>query len=99
MMMSMPCPVRRFFSLELASLHFFLMVRLLKYICMQALSQDQLRALRDMTEKFDISSYIGVYDGDTLQSERTWLQNNARLVLQSRYFFFGLFWDSIPFIG
>lgn len=66
------------------------MVRLLKYIyiCMQALSQDQLRALRDMTEKFDISSYIGVYDGDTLQSERTWLQNNARLVLQSRFFFF-----------
>lgn len=48
--------------------------------CVQALSQDQLKALKHMTQGFDISSQIGIYDGDTLQGDRTWMRDNARLV-------------------
>lgn len=47
---------------------------------MQALSQDQLRALTHMTEGIDAGLCIGIYDGDTLQEDRTWLRDNARLV-------------------
>ncbi|OWM64696.1 hypothetical protein CDL15_Pgr010454 [Punica granatum] len=47
----------------------------------KALSQDQLRALKYMTNNFDVSSCIGIYDGDTLQEERAWLRDNARLEL------------------
>ena len=48
---------------------------------MQALAQDQLRALFDMTKGIDASLNIGIYDGDTSQKERTWLRDNARLVI------------------
>lgn len=48
---------------------------------MQALAQDQLRALLDMTKGFDASLNIGIYDGDTSQKDRTWLRDNARLVI------------------
>lgn len=47
---------------------------------MQALAQDQLRALLAIINGFDCSINIGVYDGDTSQKERTWLRDNARLV-------------------
>ena len=46
----------------------------------QALAQDQLRALLSMTENFE-NVNIGVYDGDTSQKERNQLRDNARLVL------------------
>lgn len=51
--------------------------------CLQALAQDQLRALKVMTEQYDASINIGVYDGDTSQKDRMWLRDNARLVFQS----------------
>lgn len=54
---------------------------------MQALAQDQLRALLSMTENFEHFD-IGVYDGDTSQEERIWLRDNARLVLQHFSFVF-----------
>ncbi|KAI4365849.1 hypothetical protein MLD38_021798 [Melastoma candidum] len=47
----------------------------------KALSQDQLKALKHMTEGFDISSQISIYDGDTLQGDRTWMRDNARLLI------------------
>lgn len=46
----------------------------------QALAQDQLRALQDMTKSLDINLIIGVYDGDTSQEDRVWIRDNARLV-------------------
>lgn len=49
---------------------------------MQALAQDQLRALLSITKEFNASLNIGVYDGDTSQVDRMWLRDNARLVLQ-----------------
>lgn len=48
---------------------------------MQALAQDQLRALLYMTKGFDVDLNIGIYDGDTSHSERTWLRSNSRLVI------------------
>lgn len=48
---------------------------------MQALAQDQLRALLDMTKRFDATLNIGIYDGDTSQKDRPWLRDNARLVI------------------
>ena len=48
---------------------------------MQALAQDQLRALLDMTKGIDASLNIGIYDVDISQKERTWLCDNARLVI------------------
>ncbi|KAF8005761.1 hypothetical protein BT93_K0135 [Corymbia citriodora subsp. variegata] len=47
----------------------------------KALSQDQLRALTHMTEGIDAGPCIGIYDGDTLQGDRTWLRDNARLLI------------------
>ncbi|XP_062159413.1 uncharacterized protein LOC133866791 isoform X4 [Alnus glutinosa] len=47
----------------------------------KALAQDQLRALLDMTKGFDASLNIGIYDGDTSQKDRTWLRDNARLLI------------------
>ncbi|XVE54657.1 hypothetical protein DITRI_Ditri03aG0099700 [Diplodiscus trichospermus] len=47
----------------------------------KALAQDQLRALLAMINGFDCSIDIGVYDGDTSQKERTWLRDNARLLI------------------
>ncbi|XP_030476883.2 uncharacterized protein LOC115693939 isoform X2 [Syzygium oleosum] len=47
----------------------------------KALSQDQLRALTHMTEGIDAGLCIGIYDGDTLQEDRTWLRDNARLLI------------------
>ncbi|KAM7471215.1 hypothetical protein LguiA_009398 [Lonicera macranthoides] len=47
----------------------------------KALAQDQLRALLAMTKGFDASLNIGVYDGDTSQQDRTWLRDNARLLI------------------
>lgn len=48
---------------------------------MQALAQDQLRSLLAMAKGFDSSLSIGIYDGDTSQTDRIWLRENARLVL------------------
>ncbi|OMO52842.1 hypothetical protein CCACVL1_29059 [Corchorus capsularis] len=47
----------------------------------KALAQDQLRALQSMVSELDCSINIGVYDGDTPQKERTWLRDNARLLI------------------
>ncbi|XP_028086741.1 uncharacterized protein LOC114287554 isoform X2 [Camellia sinensis] len=47
----------------------------------QALAQDQLRALLAMTKDFDTSLDIGIYDGDTSQTDRIWLRDNARLLI------------------
>ncbi|THG06423.1 hypothetical protein TEA_000713 [Camellia sinensis var. sinensis] len=46
-----------------------------------ALAQDQLRALLAMTKDFDTSLDIGIYDGDTSQTDRIWLRDNARLLI------------------
>lgn len=48
---------------------------------MQALAQDQLRALLYMTKAFDVDFNIGIYDGDTSQNERTSLRDYSRLVI------------------
>lgn len=50
-------------------------------LSIQALAQDQLRALLLMTKQFDVSLNVGVYDGDTSQGDRAWLRDNARLVI------------------
>ncbi|KAK6261775.1 hypothetical protein QUC31_007591 [Theobroma cacao] len=47
----------------------------------KALAQDQLRALLAIINGYDCSINIGVYDGDTSQKERTWLRDNARLLI------------------
>ncbi|XP_015572042.2 uncharacterized ATP-dependent helicase YprA isoform X1 [Ricinus communis] len=47
----------------------------------KALAQDQLRALLAMAKEFDTSINIGIYDGDTSQTERPWLRDNARLLI------------------
>lgn len=47
---------------------------------MQALAQDQFRALLAITHGLDDSINIGIYDGDTSQQDRVWLRDNARLV-------------------
>ncbi|KAM1398183.1 hypothetical protein ACFX2I_015663 [Malus domestica] len=47
----------------------------------KALAQDQLRSLLAMTKGFNCDLNIGVYDGDTPQEERTWLRQNARLLI------------------
>lgn len=49
-------------------------------LSMQALAQDQLRSLLNMTKEFSADLRIGVYDGDTSQMDRKWLRDNARLV-------------------
>ncbi|KAL7161138.1 hypothetical protein ACSBR2_041739 [Camellia fascicularis] len=48
---------------------------------LEALAQDQLRALLAMTKEFDTSLDIGIYDGDTSQTDRIWLRDNARLLI------------------
>lgn len=47
---------------------------------LQALAQDQLRALLNMTTSFEVDLSLGVYDGDTSQEDRIWIRDNARLV-------------------
>ncbi|RAL41651.1 hypothetical protein DM860_008833 [Cuscuta australis] len=47
----------------------------------KALAQDQLRALLSMANEFDLNQNIGVYDGDTSQSDRIWLRENARVLI------------------
>ncbi|KAL3512411.1 hypothetical protein ACH5RR_025128 [Cinchona calisaya] len=47
----------------------------------KALAQDQLRKLLAMTEGFDESLQIGIYDGDTSQKDRIWLRDNARMLI------------------
>ncbi|XAR63839.1 DNA helicase [Bertholletia excelsa] len=47
----------------------------------KALAQDQLRALLTMAQGFDRSLNIGIYDGDTSQTDRIWLRDNARLLI------------------
>lgn len=54
---------------------------------MQALAQDQLRALLSVSHGLDDSLNIGIYDGDTSQEDRLWLQDNARLVFAFYYYF------------
>lgn len=60
---------------------------------MQALAQDQLRSLLAMTKGFNCDLNIGVYDGDTPQEERTWLRQNARLVI------FGILLSLLPLLS
>ncbi|XP_058226891.1 uncharacterized protein LOC131335514 [Rhododendron vialii] len=47
----------------------------------KALAQDQLRSLLAMAKGFDRSLSIGIYDGDTSQTDRIWLRENARLLI------------------
>ncbi|CAH9142638.1 unnamed protein product [Cuscuta epithymum] len=47
----------------------------------KALAQDQLRALLAMTNELDHNINIGVYDGDTSLSDRTWQRENSRLMI------------------
>ncbi|XP_050223034.1 uncharacterized protein LOC126673096 isoform X2 [Mercurialis annua] len=47
----------------------------------KALAQDQLRVLLTMTKEFDTNISIGIYDGDTSQTQRSWLRDNARLLI------------------
>ncbi|KAI8543129.1 hypothetical protein RHMOL_Rhmol08G0194400 [Rhododendron molle] len=47
----------------------------------KALAQDQLRSLLAMAKGFDSSLSIGIYDGDTSQTDRIWLRENARLLI------------------
>ncbi|XP_009607305.1 uncharacterized protein LOC107788816 isoform X1 [Nicotiana tabacum] len=47
----------------------------------KALAQDQLRSLLTMTNEFSAGFRIGVYDGDTSQTDRRWLRDNARLLI------------------
>ncbi|XP_078430082.1 UBQ, helicase-c and DEAD-like helicase domain-containing protein isoform X2 [Wolffia australiana] len=47
----------------------------------KALAQDQLRALHDMTKDSSETIHFGVYDGDTPELDRTFIQNNARLII------------------
>lgn len=47
---------------------------------MQALAQDQLRALLYMTKVLGVDFNIGIYDGDTSQKKRTELLDDSRLV-------------------
>ncbi|KAL8492390.1 hypothetical protein ACS0TY_023834 [Phlomoides rotata] len=47
----------------------------------KALAQDQLRALLSISHGLDDSLNIGIYDGDTSQEDRLWLQDNARLLI------------------
>lgn len=46
----------------------------------QALAQDQLRALLEMSKNTEIALRMGVYDGDTPQDARLKLRDSARLV-------------------
>ncbi|KAG9443551.1 hypothetical protein H6P81_014891 [Aristolochia fimbriata] len=47
----------------------------------KALAQDQLRTLMSMTTGLSFSLNIGIYDGDTPQDHRSWLRDNARLLI------------------
>lgn len=47
---------------------------------MQALAQDQLRALLYMTKVLGVDFNIGIYDGDTSQKKRMELLDDSRLV-------------------
>ncbi|KAG0488924.1 hypothetical protein HPP92_007735 [Vanilla planifolia] len=47
----------------------------------KALAQDQMRAFVEMTSGFDIGLNIGIYDGDTSQIHRTWIRDNARVLI------------------
>ncbi|CAI9113370.1 OLC1v1013955C1 [Oldenlandia corymbosa var. corymbosa] len=47
----------------------------------KALAQDQLRTLLIMTNGFEESLKIGIYDGDTPQVDRLWLRDNARVLI------------------
>lgn len=47
----------------------------------KALAQDQLRALLEMTAGLEFILNMGVYDGDTSESDRIWLRENARLLI------------------
>lgn len=48
----------------------------------KALAQDQLRALLEMTAGLEFILNMGVYDGDTSESDRIWLRENARLCME-----------------
>ncbi|KAF3775124.1 ATP-dependent helicase [Nymphaea thermarum] len=47
----------------------------------QALAQDQLRVLLEITGYAEVGLDIGVYDGDTSQADRSWSHANARLLI------------------
>ncbi|PKU77648.1 ATP-dependent DNA helicase Q-like 3 [Dendrobium catenatum] len=47
----------------------------------KALAQDQMRALMEMTSGLDIYLNVGIYDGDTSQMHRTWIRDNARVLI------------------
>ncbi|GAB2270172.1 hypothetical protein Dimus_005079 [Dionaea muscipula] len=47
----------------------------------KALAQDQFRALSTMVEGLDVHLNIGIYDGDTSEVDRTWLRDNARVLI------------------
>lgn len=47
----------------------------------KALAQDQLGKLLTMTKGLDDTLNIGIFDGDTSKDDRTWLRENARLLI------------------
>lgn len=60
---------------------------------MQALAQDQLRALSEIVEESNTNLNIGTYDGDTSQEDRLWLRDSARLVWLLVMGFFCIFFE------
>ncbi|XP_020572904.1 uncharacterized protein LOC110019546 isoform X2 [Phalaenopsis equestris] len=47
----------------------------------KALAQDQMRALLEMTSGLDVGFNVSIYDGDTAQMDRTWIRDNARVLI------------------
>ncbi|PKA61058.1 DEAD-box ATP-dependent RNA helicase 17 [Apostasia shenzhenica] len=47
----------------------------------KALAQDQKRAFVEMTSGFDFGLNVSIYDGDTSQKHRKWIENNARVLI------------------
>jgi DEAD/DEAH box helicase domain-containing protein len=51
----------------------------------KALTNDQLKVLRDMEEETGISVYPNVYDGDTPQHQRSNIRQNSKIILSNPY--------------
>ncbi|GAB2220919.1 hypothetical protein Drorol1_Dr00012078 [Drosera rotundifolia] len=47
----------------------------------KALAQDQLRVFLTMVKGLDVNFNVGIYDGDTSEADRTWLRDNARVLI------------------
>jgi DEAD/DEAH box helicase domain-containing protein len=47
----------------------------------KALAQDQLRSLLEMKNALHTDIDVNIYDGDTPREDRTWIRDNARLLI------------------